>query len=86
MGKVMLGIWTEKNISLSRTIKACMQRTGVKKDKLILKAMISTPTFYTHLKDPEKITIRELRAYITELNIPKEDILDALYLKEDGSR
>lgn len=81
MGKVILGTWTEKNKNLSRVIRACMERTGTKKDKMILKANISTPTFYAHMREPDKITLGELRAYINTLAIPREDILDALYLK-----
>lgn len=80
MGKTVLGIWTEKNINLSRTIKSCMVRTGENREKLVAKAHISLPTFYAHLRDPDKITLGELRAYINNLEIPKEDILDALYL------
>lgn len=80
MGKTVLGIWTEKNINLSRAIRACIERTGLSREKLVAKAHISLPTFYKHLKDPEKITLGELRAYIDMLNMPKEDILDALYL------
>lgn len=84
MGKVTLGIWTEKNVSLSRSIKACMERTGIKREKLVIKARISMPTFYKHLNDPDKITLGELRAYIDTLKMPKEDILDALYLDKEN--
>ena len=80
MGKTVLGIWTEKNINLSRTIKSYMVRMGINREKLVAKAHISIPTFYAHLRDPDKITLGELRAYIDNLGIPKEDILDALYL------
>ena len=47
------------------------------------KAHISLPTFYVHLRDPDKITLGEFRAYINTLKIPKEDILDALYLEKE---
>lgn len=80
MGKATLGIWTEKNTNLSRVIRACMERTGTNREKIVAKARISLPTFYVHLRDPDKITLGELRAYISTLEIPKEDILDALYL------
>ena len=83
MGKSTLGIWTEKNISLSRAIKACMERTGINREKIVKKARISLPTFYVHLRDPDKMTLGEFRAYINTLKIPKEDVLDALYLEKE---
>ncbi len=86
MGKVSLGIWTDKNISLSRSIRSCMERTGTNREKLVAKARISMPTFYKHLRDPDKITLGELRAYIKTLEIPKEDILDALYLDKGAAK
>ena len=84
MGKVTLGIWTEKNEKLSRIIKARMTMEGISREKIVAKAHISLPTFYVHLKNPDKITFGELRTYINTLNIPKEDIIDALYLDKKG--
>lgn len=83
MGKVMIGIWTEKNANLSRAIRACMERTGIGREKIVAKAHISAPTFYVHLRDPDKMTLGELRAYVNTLKMPKEDILDALYLDKE---
>lgn len=83
MGKTTLGTWTEKNINLSRVIRSYMERTGTNREKIVAKAHISLPTFYVHLRDPDKITLGEFRAYINTLKIPKEDILNALYLDKE---
>lgn len=83
MGKITLGTWTEKNIILSRVIKAYMKMTETDREKIVKKAHISLPTFYKHLKDPDKMTIGEFRVYINTLKIPKEDILNALYLDKE---
>lgn len=79
MGRA-LGIWTDKNTKLSREIRACMERTGTGRDKIAAKAHISLTTFYVHLRNPDKITLGELRTYINTLEMPREGILDALYL------
>lgn len=84
MAKVILGKYTEKNINFTRAIKACVQRTGAEIDKLVIAADISRGTYYKHLREPDLITVGELRAYIKMLNIPKEDVISALYLDKEG--
>lgn len=84
MPKVVLGQYAEKDINFSRAIKACVTRTGTDIDKLVNKAKICRATYFNHMRDPAQITVGELRAYIQTLKIPKEDILDALYLEKDG--
>lgn len=59
-------------------------RAGAEINKLAAAAHVSRNTYYAHLRKPEQITVGELRAYIKELNIPKEDILAALYLDQEG--
>lgn len=86
MAKVVLGRYTEKDINFARAIKACVQRAGAEIDKLVAAAHISRCTYYTHLRKPEQITVGELRAYIRELDIPKEDIIAALYLDQEGGQ
>lgn len=83
MGRVTIGIWTDKNERLTNAVKACMKRTSVNRHRISSKACISVETFHKHMNDPEKITLRELRAYANELKMPVEDILDAIYLKEE---
>lgn len=84
MAKVVLGRYTEKDINFARAIKACVLRAGAEINKLAAAAHVSRNTYYAHLRKPEQITVGELRAYIKELNIPKEDILAALYLDQEG--
>ena len=84
MPKVTLGQYAEKDIDLSRAIKSCVTRTGTDLDKLVNKARITRSTYFRHMREPEQITVRELRTYIQTLHIPKEDILAALYLEKDG--
>ena len=79
-----LGRWTEKNINFARAIRACVQRAGAEIDKLVAVADISRATYYKHLREPDLITIGELRAYIKMLNIPKEDVIAALYFDKEG--
>lgn len=84
MAKVNLGRYAEKNINFARAIKGCVQRAGAEIDKLVATADISRCTYYKHLREPDLITIGELRAYIRMLNIPKEDVISALYLDKKG--
>lgn len=80
MPKVALGQYAEKDVNFSRAIKSCVTRTGTDIDKLVNKARICRTTYFNHMREPEQITVGELRAYIQMLNIPKEDVLAALYL------
>ena len=82
MQKVVLGQYAEKDIGFARAIRACVERTGTSIDKLAKKSNICESTYYNHLRKPEKITIKALRVYIQTLNIPKEDIINALYLDD----
>lgn len=80
MPKVILGEWTEKDRQLSRNLKSCLIRSGKKEADVARKAGNTLPTIYNHYRQPGNITIRELRAFIQVADVPKEDILDALYL------
>lgn len=84
MAKVILGRYTEKDIKFSAAIEGWVKRARVDINKLAATARISRSTYYAHLRNPEKITIGELRAYIKMLNIPKEDVISALYLDKEG--
>lgn len=80
MPKVVLGQYTEKDINFSRAIKSCVTRTGTDIDKLVKRARICRTTYFNHMREPAQITVGELRAYIQMLKIPKEDVIEALYL------
>ncbi|MDE7198803.1 MAG: helix-turn-helix domain-containing protein [Lachnospiraceae bacterium] len=79
MAKVTLGKWTDKNESFSRKIRANRIEEGVGIDILAKKAGIKRSTYFSHLRDPEQITLRELRAYCNTLRIPAESLLSAVY-------
>ena len=78
--KITLVQYTEKDINFSRAIKSCVTRTGTDLNKLVNRAKICRTTYFNHMRDPEQITVGELRVYIQMLKIPKEDVLAALYL------
>lgn len=84
MAKVILGKYTEKNINFAAAIEGWVKRARADIDKLAAAAGISRSTYYVHLHKPERITVGELRAYIRMLDIPKEDIIAALYLDKEG--
>ncbi len=79
MPKVILGEWTAKDQQLSRNLKSCLIRAGKKDSDVARKAGNSDRTIRSRYKQPADITIRELRAFIQVADVPKEDILDALY-------
>lgn len=83
MPKIALGQWTDKNKSLVRKIKSLRIDRDESIDRLADAARIKRNTYFAHMKDPEKITVRELRAYIRVLRIPAEDIIAALYLDKE---
>lgn len=84
MPKVSIGQYAEKDKKFSRIIKGHMEFEGINADKMALKASTSYNTHYSRLRNPENMTIRELRIYIQTLKIPEEDVLDALYLDRRG--
>ena len=79
MAKVTLGKWTDKNEGFSRKIKASRIEEGVGIDILAKKAGIKRTTYFSHLRNPEQITLRELRAYCNTLKIPAESLISAVY-------
>lgn len=84
MAKVVLGRYTEKDIEFAAAIEGWAKRARADINRLAASAGISRNTYYVHLRKPERITVGELRAYIRMLNIPKEDIIAALYLDQEG--
>lgn len=79
MAKVTLGKWTDKNESFSRKIKASRIEEGIGIDILAKKAGIKRTTYFSHLRNPEQITLGELRAYCNTLKIPAESLVSAVY-------
>lgn len=79
MAKVTLGKWTHKNESFTRKIRASRIEEGVGIDILAKKAGIERSTYFSHVRDPEKITLRELRVYCNVLKIPAESLISVIY-------
>lgn len=76
----MLGQYAKQDERLVKSIKKRMIDKDIKECGLVKVMGIHRNTHYNHMKEPEKIDIRTLRRYIRILNIPKEDIIAALYL------
>lgn len=81
MPKVILGQWTDKNNAFTRNMKACMIQSGKKYTDMAKRAGVSQNTFFCHCREPDRITIKELRAYVQEAKIPENCILDLIYQK-----
>lgn len=85
MGKVAaLGRYAEKDNKFACVIRFRMGVEKVDWKKLIKKVGVSQTTHFKRLKEPESMTVRELREYINALKISKEDVIDALYLDGRG--
>ena len=76
----MLGQYAKQDERLVKRIKLALFEKEMKACKLADAMRISRNTHFNYMKKPETITIGALRKYIRILNIPKEDIIAALYL------
>lgn len=82
MPKVAVGQYAKQNERLVKKIKLTLFEKEMKACKLAGTMGISRNTHFNYMKKPETITIGALRKYIKILNIPKEDIIAALYLED----
>lgn len=78
-----LGKWAEKDRRLSGVIEGYMKMARISATNLSKRTGKCFSTHYNRLKEPEKMTIEELRIYIDVLKLPEEEILDALYLHRE---
>ena len=83
MPKVNIGLYTEKDREFIRVIEGCTKRKGKCPKDLMSKAHISSSTYYSRMKNPEDLTIGELRAFISTVDIPEEDMLNVLYQRRN---
>ena len=81
-----LGMYGEKNKRFSDVIEAYMKLARVDYKKLMKKAGRHSSTFYKRRDNPQKMTVSDLRVYISVLKIPEEDVLDFLYYKREGKK
>ena len=68
MPKVSVGLFTEKNARFVRNVRSGLVKNGKESKDLT-----------TRNKEPEKLTVTELRAYIKEASLPEQEVLDFLY-------
>lgn len=78
MPKVVLGQYTEANKRFRQLIEAGLILREKKRDELTTKARMSRATYYNRLRNPESMTVKELRIYRRELGISDEDLLSVL--------
>ena len=76
-----LGRYTEKDRRFTDVVESQMILTRKKPKEVVKRVGTCISTFYNRLEEPEKMTVRELRAYILELKISEKDILDFLFEK-----
>ena len=76
-----IGLYAEKDIEFSRVIEGYVKLMGKCPADMMRRARMAKTTYYRRLKDPGSMTVSELRAFISEANIPEEAVLNALYLR-----
>ena len=86
MPKVILGQWTDKNNAFTRNMKACMIQSGKKYTDMAKRVGVSQNTFFCHCREPDRITIKELRAYVQEAKIPEEYVLNFIFQNRNERR
>lgn len=82
MAKVTLGRYAKEDENFIVRLEQCLigQRKKARRD-VVPKTGKSVQTYYQRIKDPSKMTVGELRVYVREAKMPKEDIIDFIYGK-----
>ena len=75
-----LGQYAKQNERLVKTIKKRMIDKDVDTKKMSSMTGTCRSTHNNYMREPDKIPVGVLRKYIRTLEIPKEDIIAALYL------
>ena len=76
-----LGLYGEKNKRFFDVVEAGMKMSRTDYKKLMEKSQRSPATYYKRKREPESMTVSELRAFIRTLGISEEEVLDFLYDK-----
>lgn len=84
--KVSIGKWTQKDSDFSKNMKACMIICGKKYTDMARRAGVSQNTFFCHCREPERMTVKELRAYVQEAKIPEEQVLNFIFQGRGGKK
>ncbi len=82
MPKVTLGRFTEKDKRFVRNVKAGLMKKDMNATDLAKRVGMSPKTVYNRYENPDKMTVKELRAYIRVSGVSKEDVID--FLCEDS--
>ncbi len=78
MPKVKMSEAEEQRQFLGRVIKSNMERNDVTCEKLLKTAGISRSTHFKRIRDPDSMTLGELKIYVRMLKISDSDLLYAL--------
>ena len=78
MPKVTLGRFTEKDKRFVKSVKKGLIEKEKKAIDLAARCGTSPKTVYGRYKNPENMTVKELRVYIKFAGITKEDVIDFL--------
>lgn len=78
MPKVKMSEAEEQRCFLGRVIKSNMERNDVTCEKLLKTAGISRSTHFKRIRDPDSMTLGELKIYVRMLKISDSDLLYAL--------
>ena len=78
MPKVKMSEAEEQRCFLGRVIKSNMERNNITCEKLLKTAGISRSTHFKRIRDPDSMTLGELKIYVRMLKISDSDLLYAL--------
>lgn len=81
MPKVRLGQWAEKDVQFARDLKAGLTKRGKDYKNLARRTGRAQSTVFKRYDKPDTITVNELRGYIQEAQLSKEEIIAFLFME-----
>ncbi|MDE5965862.1 MAG: hypothetical protein K2G89_03425 [Lachnospiraceae bacterium] len=79
MGKVTLGQWTQKDEQFTRILKAELGKKGKDYKNLMRRTGRSQSNIHRKYREPDRITVGDLRGFIQEAGLSREDVCDFLF-------
>ena len=79
MAKRTVGQWTQKNEDFSNALKSGLVRRGKGYKELMRRTGRCQSVIHERYRRPETITVGELREFIQEADLSKEDVLKLLF-------
>ena len=76
-----LGQWADKNEAFVGKIEGKAKELKKNGRKLSIASGMGGSTYYNRMNDIEKMTVKELRVYVKELEIDEWDLLNFIYRK-----